>query len=321
MPSKQEGFAVKVPAADIEQPSLKKPRMEGDAGGSGAKSQSQPQISQPDGSNQGGTSKQKVSEIQKHSSGQSSTPPKMQNVSKSKLMTDAMKIPKNIGMNLETPEMDDVCVGGLDWSPSDDESDSFGHDRVQVGISKCIFSLPKEMELPGRDLVTMSSMEENQGLVNKVPEDGHGKKIIYDKEVISEENNLPEGVHEDQVMPVSRQSERIQEQVVFKIQEMQLAINRKRTLEGTNLDSNNSFAALDNSDIIEIAADMDIMISDNDYAKVDIMKNMEIARYTLKMKSDNNNLSNSDGMETNNAEDLLVVNSEVPLLEWLNEDS
>lgn len=65
--------------------------------------------------------------------------------------------------------------------------------------------------------------------------------------------------------------------------------DKKRTLEGTDLDSHNSFVVLNNEDICDIAGDMGISICVNDFDITDMMKDLEVARHSLKDKVDNGN--------------------------------
>lgn len=88
--------------------------------------------------------------------------------------------------------------------------------------------------------------------------------------------------------------------------------SKKRNLEGTNLTNENSFVVLDNYEIANLTSDMGIVIQDFDFDKVDMMKDLELARHNLDNKSElvkDPNTSQSD--EVVNEDNML-------LLEWTN---
>jgi hypothetical protein len=89
---------------------------------------------------------------------------------------------------------------------------------------------------------------------------------------------------------------------------------KKRTLEGT-LNSHNSFAALDNELIVNMASKMGVDIPELHFDSIDIMKDLEIARHALdriKIKD----------IPTPVIEEIEVAHDKgIPLLEWLHEDS
>ena len=58
----------------------------------------------------------------------------------------------------------------------------------------------------------------------------------------------------------------------------------KRNLEGTNLNSENSFSALDNEEIISKSDLMGVHISDVNYSDIDLIKDLEVARHSLEEK-------------------------------------
>jgi hypothetical protein len=58
-------------------------------------------------------------------------------------------------------------------------------------------------------------------------------------------------------------------------------VAQKRTIEGTNLSVHNFFAVLDDSDIMNLADDVGIIIDSGQFEVVNIMKYLEIARHSL----------------------------------------
>lgn len=92
--------------------------------------------------------------------------------------------------------------------------------------------------------------------------------------------------------------------------------SKKRYLEGTNLSFENFFALLDNSDIALIASNMGIIIPDCDFDKVEIMKDLEVARHNFEDKQNNVKNDKEEGQP--------VIGSDadqIPVLDWINEDS
>ena len=61
----------------------------------------------------------------------------------------------------------------------------------------------------------------------------------------------------------------------------------KRNLEGTNLNSENSFSALNNEEIISISELMGVHISDCDYFAIDLIKDLEDSKHSLDEKNKN----------------------------------
>lgn len=84
-----------------------------------------------------------------------------------------------------------------------------------------------------------------------------------------------------QMIPDTRQSKRIGDQVVNKMKETYKTTSKKRSIGGTNLNDHNYFAALNNDDIGSLVGDMGININHNDFNKIDLMKDLEIARHAL----------------------------------------
>jgi hypothetical protein len=71
-----------------------------------------------------------------------------------------------------------------------------------------------------------------------------------------------------------------------RIEDIAIQQAASRNLEGTNLSSHNSFAALDNDDIYLRAIEMGINASSLSFEKIDCLKDLEIARHNINMKKD-----------------------------------
>ena len=61
----------------------------------------------------------------------------------------------------------------------------------------------------------------------------------------------------------------------------------KRNLEATNLNSENSFSALNNEEIISISELMGVHISDCDYFATDLINDLEDSKHSLDEKNKN----------------------------------
>jgi hypothetical protein len=95
------------------------------------------------------------------------------------------------------------------------------------------------------------------------------------------------------------------------------ASSKKRSLEGTNLSSQNSFAILDVDNIGRIDGHMVVVIPDFEFDKIELLKDVEIARHAL-YKKQSRPLPDVEEVAQSPKE---IGNEEVPLLEWLDDDS
>ncbi|TVU50360.1 hypothetical protein EJB05_01730, partial [Eragrostis curvula] len=115
------------------------------------------------------------------------------------------------------------------------------------------------------------------------PDEGSGQNISVGL-VQGDEDNLMAKITQKQMLKSTRQSERVQSQVAEKMKKLEMrSSTKKRNLEGTNLNSSNSFAVLDNSTIAELALNLGVCINNN-FETVNIMKDLEVARHFLKDK-------------------------------------
>jgi hypothetical protein len=91
---------------------------------------------------------------------------------------------------------------------------------------------------------------------------------------------------------------------------------KKRTLEGTSLTNQNSFALFDNDLIVSLAADMGLNIVNEHFDTVEFMKDFEVARHALE-KVKKKEIVNPNEIE----ERLATQTGEIPMLEWIDEES
>jgi hypothetical protein len=119
-----------------------------------------------------------------------------------------------------------------------------------------------------------------------------------------------------QMMADTRYSARLHEKKVEKIQ-VNGASSKKRSLEDISLSNQNSFVVLSNDSIASIVGDMCIIVQPSDFDKVDLLRDIEIARNALK----NPKLVAEENADESHQLDTVVDVGEVPLLEWLDENS
>jgi hypothetical protein len=79
----------------------------------------------------------------------------------------------------------------------------------------------------------------------------------------------------------TRHSERFQDQMVKKFQMKGVDESKKRTLEGMELPTKNSFFVVGIDQISALAADMGVKISLDNFDTIDIMRDLEMARLAL----------------------------------------
>jgi hypothetical protein len=101
-------------------------------------------------------------------------------------------------------------------------------------------------------------------------------------------------ITEKQKLPVTRQSERVQEQMLRKYGMSSHEETRKRSLQGTNLSSHNSFVALENAEIVGIAGGMGVNILSGQFELVDLVKDLELARHAIHPPLDEENVQISE---------------------------
>lgn len=99
---------------------------------------------------------------------------------------------------------------------------------------------------------------------------------------------------------LGRVSKRNQQEKMKKMCEKAAELTRKRNLEGTipSPSCANSFSALSNLEIVDRASKMGVQIPLNDFRKIDILREMEVARSSLSQinnAKDGNNLIVQDG--------------------------
>jgi hypothetical protein len=91
---------------------------------------------------------------------------------------------------------------------------------------------------------------------------------------------------------------------------------KKRTVSGTNLNDQNSFAVLSNDKITSLACDMGVDTSSMSFDTVDLMKDMEIASHALVKSKEIPILDPNSCVLVEE----LSPKVDVPLLEWLEKD-
>jgi hypothetical protein len=92
---------------------------------------------------------------------------------------------------------------------------------------------------------------------------------------------------------------------------------KKGALEGMSSLTNNSFSALDNEVIADLARDMGVNILEENFDVIDMMKDLECARHAMEKVKNKKIPISSEEIPPENEKEV----SEIPLLEWLEADS
>jgi hypothetical protein len=123
-------------------------------------------------------------------------------------------------------------------------------------------------------------------------------------------------INAKQRLPESRFSERVYNQMLEKHGVVKHQ-GKKRTISGTNLNSQNSFVVLSFDAISSLAHDMGLDVSSMGYDTVDIMKDLKISRHALAKSKEIpiHDPNNDVPLEE------VAPSADVPLLEWLENDS
>jgi hypothetical protein len=91
-----------------------------------------------------------------------------------------------------------------------------------------------------------------------------------------------------------------------------------KSLQGTNISSHNSFAALENAEIVEIAGGVGVNIMSEQFELVDLMKDLELARHEIQVTKIHESQS---PLDVENVEISEIVNDDSYLpLEWPVDD-
>jgi hypothetical protein len=143
--------------------------------------------------------------------------------------------------------------------------------------------------------------------------DGLGEEKLTEVDVIRPNDKA---ISDKQKISETRFSARLLEQKVEKTQ-VKYVSTKKRSLEGTSLSDQNSFAVLNNDVIADIAGDMGIIIQTSDFDKVELVKDLEIARHAIR----NPIVLPDANMDDSSKLDGTYVQDEIPLLDWLDDDS
>lgn len=78
-----------------------------------------------------------------------------------------------------------------------------------------------------------------------------------------------------------RISARLQKDILLTTEDRNLKMCKKRNLEGTNLNTENSFSVLADVDIANMSYNMGIMIDESNFTAIDLIKDLEVARHSI----------------------------------------
>lgn len=131
-----------------------------------------------------------------------------------------------------------------------------------------------------------------------------------DKQGDKEKNHAGGG--EPTIAKTRRTSARLQKDLLLTTDDRNLKVGRKRNLEGTNLNSKNSFSVLSYLDIMQKSKDIGVVIDDDNFATIDLMKDLEIARHSLLEKV-------ITPTESNIIEEVIIEEGEEELSDYENQ--
>jgi hypothetical protein len=219
------------------------------------------------------------------------------------------------GNDIQSTDDDDLIFGEMGGGQEKSQESGEKYVTGLIRYSSGMMHKKQDKVSPiGMDSIKESYAEEKESLEEEKTEMREKKS---QEEVEHEELGIPKGVRKQQTISETRQSDRLQEKLIKKGMEAALKTSKKRSLQGTNLDSQNSFAVLGNEEIMHLVGGMGVNISPAQYDSVDIMKDLEIARHALER------VKKRDIIDPN-----VMLEQEEPalddasnLLEWLEENS
>lgn len=190
----------------------------------------------------------------------------------------------------DSVESDDFSLGingGNCISTQEEESSK----RLDVGLMQCsenhlnethkaILSRKENLELGQLNIgdlagVTYASKNEDrqnengQDILTKEQNNKDIKKLATSTMVQREER---------------RTSARLKKDLLISTNDKIIQMGKKRNLEGTNLNSENSFSVLEENEIALLAKGMGIDIDDSNFLTIDLIKELEIARHAIAEK-------------------------------------
>jgi hypothetical protein len=176
---------------------------------------------------------------------------------------------------------------------------------------------PSEMGAKDQGVGSSGSLVDTMPKITKaqrIPDNNHPSEMGAKDQGVgsggSHVDTMPK-ITKAQRIPNTRYNNRVQDRLVKKIQDQQMSISKKRPLEGNSFPDQNSFAVLVLDNIVAIPDDMGVVIPPNKFDKVDLLRDIEIARHALSNKQNLpiSNIESSDKVES------LIPCEGVPLLE------
>jgi hypothetical protein len=173
-------------------------------------------------------------------------------------------------------------------------------------MSPCWETIEEENE---KDEEERSQEKENIGVADRM-ETSEPATILYK---ILQPSSISFNIDQGQ----KRQSQRIKEEgwEGVKVLDKATWAMQKKNLEGNHLNLKNSFAALDNDELVIRSKKMGIDTTNLDLENFDVLKDLEKARACLKDRVEN--LGDSDDKENNNS----LPIEEVKYIEWKSDSS
>ena len=117
-----------------------------------------------------------------------------------------------------------------------------------------------------------------------------------------------------------RTSDRIQKNLVGHLNQNPGKSNKKRTSEGTTSIYSNFFSALDNDSIVKKGNLMGVNLGVKDFDSIDMLKDLENARFSLQEKLKSSTLSETNNVQDLNPSQTNQLNDQT-LLDWVEEEN
>jgi hypothetical protein len=216
-------------------------------------------------------------------------------------------------------------LSGEHLQEKDDDEDLLSEERqdakiegaremdLGIGLVRCSF-----LSAEGGELVRSDSTK----VLNEAYKDS---KVLNEEEEIHEvasgallkKENQEICVTDKQRMVETRQSNRVQGQLLRKYQKHDEECGKKRTLEGMSSNLENYFSVLHDDEIVNLANNMGVKIPEEGFDVINIMRDLECARQALNKVKNRKEPEICEGTSSEVGND----NSDIPLLEWIEADS
>jgi hypothetical protein len=220
-----------------------------------------------------------------------------------------------------SPETGTQEAPGVVWSSQEE----VGGSMAEGGVDR-VTRAEKDTASPNwEEIETVDEIEEgdNEKLSKFVEDDDENKDSAFANQVMEESLTEEDKVNKANKAQVeeaerqTRQSQRIKEQGLegVKIADKATLVARKKNLEGNHLNLKNSFAVLSNNELIVRAGKMGVETSRIDMEKIELIKDLEVARANMENRMEDNH----ESAEIENIVPLPL--EEMKYIEWKSDSS